>query len=141
MSRRRKSPRPPSKRAPVGWEQAESLSVAEAANVLGISRSRAYAWVEDGRLATTQDHLGDHRVKPETLKAFLAARPQQQALPASYGDRWLAGVLADRRVSPEDREAVAAVASWLAEHTDDQGNLDAEATRALDALLAEEATT
>jgi excisionase family DNA binding protein len=78
VTRRRTQPRPPSKHAPLGWERADSLSITEAAAVIGISRSRAYAWVEDGRLTVVTDHLGEHRVKPATLKAFLRRRQGEQ---------------------------------------------------------------
>jgi excisionase family DNA binding protein len=135
VSRRRKQTRPPSRRAPVGWEHAESLSITEAANVLGISRSRAYAWAEDGRLPVTTDHLGDHRVTPSALKTLLSHRQgRQEPLPfhagPTFGPAWLKAVQADPALK-HDHEALA-VAAWLAEHADDQGHLDAEATAFLD---------
>lgn len=78
MTRRRKAARPPSKHAPVGWERADSLSVTEAAAVIGISRARMYAWVGEERIAVVTDHLGERRVKPATLKAFLLRRQGEQ---------------------------------------------------------------
>ncbi|MGI8746804.1 MAG: helix-turn-helix domain-containing protein [Deinococcus sp.] len=66
--------------APKGWEKARSLSLTEAAQVLRCSRSTAYvmAMAEDGRLPTTRDHLGDHRVKPAALKRLLREREGHQ---------------------------------------------------------------
>jgi excisionase family DNA binding protein len=135
VSRRRKQPRRPSRQAPVGWERADSLSVTEAAAVIGISRSRAYAWVEDGRLAVTTDHLGEHRVTPATLKAFLRHRQgHQEALPfapgGTFGPEWLKAVQADPDL--KDDAEVQALAAWLVQHADERGRLDAEASAFLD---------
>lgn len=67
--------------APKGWERATSLSLTEAAAVLGVSRSLAYQWATgpDARLPTMRDHLGDHRVKPAALKRLLREREGRQA--------------------------------------------------------------
>lgn len=60
--------------APTSWQRASSLSLTEAAAVLGQGRSVTYGQAADGTLPTVQDHLGDHRVLPVVLEAILAAR-------------------------------------------------------------------
>jgi len=133
VSRRRKRLSTAPRVAPVGWEKAPSLSLTEAAAVLSTSRSTAYTWAEDGRLPTTRDHLGDHRVKPADLQRLLAETAVQPPLPEPTGDRWLGAVRADPRLTGPERESVLAVAAWLADRTDDQGVLSPEAS----ALVAE----
>lgn len=66
--------------APRGWEKASSLSLTEAAAVLGISRSAVYMQAASGVLGTTMDHLGERRVRPADLQRRLAERGEQVAL-------------------------------------------------------------
>ena len=59
--------------APTSWRSANSLSIAEAARVLEVSRSRAYELAASGELPTfTHDH-GRQRVKPKDLEAMAPA--------------------------------------------------------------------
>lgn len=64
---------------PKNWRSLPSLTLTEAASVLGWSRSQTYAVAQAGRLATHLDHLGRHRVLPADLEPLLAAQVADQA--------------------------------------------------------------
>lgn len=48
---------------------ARSLSMAQAAQVLGISRRTLYYWIRDGRLQTIRTPMGSQRVLMESIRS------------------------------------------------------------------------
>lgn len=88
------------------WRNAPYLTLAEAAEVLGVSRSKAYEMAHTGDLPTYPDHLGRQRVMPADLEPLVAT---QQANDDPQGDLF----------APED--AVVAVTAWLSSVADPDG--------------------
>ena len=60
---------------PTAWQSASSLTVTEAAAVLGISRTHAYRLIDSGDLPAERDELGRWRVKPCDLDPLLVDQP------------------------------------------------------------------
>jgi len=50
------------------------LTITEAANRAGVSRSQAYVDAHTGVLATYSDHLGRQRITPAALAAYIDRR-------------------------------------------------------------------
>lgn len=129
------------------WRNAPYLTLTEAAEVLGVSRSKAYEMAHAGDLPTHPDDVGRLRVKPDDLEPLVAAqeadadaqpdlftqvppRPRTRALRRrrarahrTNGAAWLAVVGAEAWVGPEERK----VLKYLAAHSNDDGTLDDEA--------------
>lgn len=64
------------------------LTLAEAARILGVSKSKAYEMAHAGDLPTHQDHLGRLRVDPGDLDPFLDAQAAEaDAQPDLFGGR------------------------------------------------------
>ena len=61
------------------WRQAPHLTLAEAAQVLGVSRSKAYEMAHAEDLPTYPDDLGRQRVKPADLEPLVAAQQADDA--------------------------------------------------------------
>lgn len=105
---------------PRNWQTAPHLSLAEAAAVLGVSKSKAYEMADAGDLPTHLDEHRRHRVKPGDLEPFLTTRMDQVDL-----------------FSPED--VVAGIAHWLASVADSDGVIrDAEAIAMIQEALNDE---
>ncbi len=141
MSKRRRTPR----QAPRQWRRSPHLSVAEAARVWGVSRSLAYEWWAGERFSTVQVGSARRVPRAEVERVLAAVERDRGPEPAtlfgsgsgsgngtgSFGDAWLAAVLADPRVDAEAR----ALARWLASQADDDGRLSRGATAALSEAL------
>lgn len=68
------------------WRQAPYLTLAEAADVLRVSRSKAYEMAHAGDLPTHPDDLGRLRVKPADLEPMVAAlEAETNAQPDLFG--------------------------------------------------------
>lgn len=106
------------------WRQAPYLTLAEAADVLRVSRSKAYEMAHAGDLPTRPDDLGRLRVKPADLEPLVAALDAEAAAQPDL-------------FTPED--AVMAVAGWLASVADSDGVIrDPEAVAMIQEALADE---
>lgn len=93
------------------WRNAPYLTLAEAAEVLGVSRSKAYEMAHAGDLPTHPDPLGRQRVKPADLEPLVAAQeaadadqPDLFGTGEPYRERWLAALLASD--APEGAKAL-----------------------------------
>ena len=53
---------------------ARSVSMAQAASVLGISRRTLYYWIRDGRLSTIRTPMGSQRVLTDSIRSNWYAR-------------------------------------------------------------------
>jgi excisionase family DNA binding protein len=123
---------------PTAWRKFTTLTVPEAAAVLGISRSLAFEMARDGRLPTLKDPSHRLRVRTTDLVAMLRADDDQPDLFAgtvTYTDAWLQGVLADDALDDDART----VARFLAAHADENGEIDADVADLLNALGGDEA--
>ena len=121
--------------APTSWRSASFLTIAEAARVLGVPRSRAHAMAASGELPTFTDAHGRLRVRPSALEAMTDAQPTPEpdlfsGTGITHRDRWLVALLASD--APAESKALG---RFLHDHMDPEtGEVEPQVVALLESI-------